>query len=82
MKAYVNMGLPTDGRIRFFVGYSGWDAGQLDREVHQHVWAVAPQPETSRILNVEGESYWYKVVRSLGRSYRNWLYHPTNPKLN
>lgn len=40
VKAYVNMGLPTDGRIRFFVGYSGWDAGQLDREVHQHVWAV------------------------------------------
>ena len=43
VKSYVNMGLPTEGIIRFFVGYSGWDPGQLEEEITRHVWAVAPR---------------------------------------
>lgn len=27
---YVNAGYPLDGTLRFFVGYSGWEAGQLE----------------------------------------------------
>ena len=83
VKSYLNMGLPTEGKIRFFIGYSGWEIGQLDNEISNHVWAVAPQIiDTQILLNNEGESYWYDVVRTMGPSYRNWLYHPTNPKLN
>ena len=82
VKSYVNMGLPTKGKIRFFIGYSGWDAGQLDTEISHHVWAVAPQPTSQSILQDDDDAFWYKIVRTLGPAYRNWLYHPTNPKLN
>ncbi len=82
LKAYVNMGLPTEGLIRFFVGYSGWGPGQLDDEIRTHVWAVAPRPANSEILREDGDSFWYRIVRSMGAPYRNWLYHPLNPQFN
>jgi len=82
VKSYVNMGLPTEGRIRFFVGYSGWDPGQLEEEISRHVWAVAPQPANSEILRDNDDSFWYHTVRLMGANYRNWLYHPLNPQFN
>lgn len=82
VKAYVNMGLPTDGLIRFFVGYSGWDSRQLEEEIENHVWAVVPQPANRDILHEDGDAFWYRTVRSMGEPYRHWLYHPLNPQLN
>ncbi len=82
VKSYVNMGLPTEGIIRFFVGYSGWDPGQLEEEITRHVWAVAPRPANSEILREDGDSFWYHIVRSMGAKYRNCLYHPLNPQFN
>jgi len=82
VKSYVNMGLPTEGLIRFFVGYSGWDPGQLLEEIGKHVWAVAPRPANSEILREDGDSFWYHIVRSMGSEYRNWLYHSLNPQFN
>ena len=44
---YVNSGYEIDGHLRFFVGYSGWEKGQLQSELDQDVWAVAdPLPAT------------------------------------
>lgn len=82
VKNYVNTGNPTEGVIRFFVGYSGWDPGQLEEEIANHVWAVAPRPANSEILREDGDSFWYHIVRSMGEPYRNWLYHPLNPQFN
>lgn len=82
IKSYINMGFPTEGLIRFFVGYSGWDPGQLEEEIGNHVWAVTPRPADSEILREDGDSFWYKVVKTMGPDYRNWLYHPLNPQFN
>lgn len=82
VKSYVNMGLPTEGKIRFFVGYSGWSPGQLCEEMSNHIWAVVPQPATAEILREEGDSFWYQIVRGMGEAYRNWLYHPLDPQMN
>lgn len=82
VRSYINMGLPTEGKIRFFIGYSGWDPHQLDQEIDRHVWAVAPLSSNAEIFNEDGDSAWYRLVRTLGPKYRNWLYHPVNPQLN
>ena len=29
-------------KMRFFIGYSGWDAGQLEDELHDNAWLIAP----------------------------------------
>lgn len=82
VKSYVNMGLETEGKMRFFVGYSGWDPYQLESEIENHVWAVAPEEACAEIFRQEGDSFWYRIVRLLGKPYRNWLYHPVNPQYN
>ena len=82
VKQYINMGLPTKGHIRFFIGYSGWSVGQLKKEIDNHVWAVAPRPANKEILREDGDSFWYRTVRSMGKKYRNWLYHPLDPQCN
>jgi len=39
-------GAPTDpASLRFFIGYAGWDAGQLDREMDIGSWHVVPASE-------------------------------------
>lgn len=82
VKSYINMGLETEGKIRFFVGYSGWEPFQLEEELDNNVWAVVPKPEIDTLFQEEGESLWHRVVRSLGGSHRNWLYHPIDPHYN
>ncbi len=82
VKQYINMGLDTEGKIRFFVGYSGWDPYQLEDELDNNVWAVAQQPPIAELFNDNGDSLWHRVVRTLGDSYRNWLYHPIDPQYN
>ncbi len=83
MKNYVNSGYPLEGHIRFFVGYSGWEAGQLDRECLDDVWAVTPTPFTpEQALTGTDDAYWHKTVRAMGASYATWLRHPKNPSLN
>lgn len=82
MLDYVNSGYPTEGKIRFFIGYSGWDIGQLDGELRKSVWAVTDIPEIDTLLTGEENSYWHNLVRSMGKRYRGWLYHPQNPMVN
>lgn len=79
----VNDGYKLDGSIRFFLGYSGWSNGQLEGELSRNVWAVAPRlEEASEMLSGDGDAYWHRAVRSLGPSFRGWLYHPRNPMVN
>ena len=79
----VNDGYKLDGSIRFFLGYSGWSNGQLEDELSRNVWVVAPRlEEASEMLSGDGDAYWHRAVRSLGPSFRGWLYHPRNPMVN
>jgi len=57
--------LVTDDAImmRFFVGYSGWTAGQLEEEISQGGWLVAVG--TKELIFSEDEEQWnglYKVI--------------------
>lgn len=80
---YVNDGLPIEGCVRFFVGYSGWSVEQLDIEISQRTWAVADmQTPPGMTLTGSDDSYWHRHVRQLGNAYRGWRYHPQNPHCN
>ena len=45
---YVNAGYPLEGFVRFCLGYSGWDVGQLDDELKNNVWAVTSMKQAAR----------------------------------
>jgi len=68
-------------QIRFFLGYSGWSAGQLERELKEDSWVIARvKPEI--IMNNRGEDTWKRVLRGLKNKYRIWADFPDSPEMN
>lgn len=82
LEDYLNSGYPVEGKIRFFIGYSGWSAGQLEEEVENHAWAVAPIVSNETLMTETEDSMWHKMVRELGEEFRGWRYHPVNLHAN
>lgn len=80
---YVNSGYPLEGALRFFVGYSGWSAGQLEEEIESEVWALSENPcDTRQLLRDFGDHYWHRRVRDMGEPYRAWQLLPRNVSSN
>lgn len=51
--------------LRLFLGYSGWGPGQLESELTQGAWVVAPLSQEI-LFSTEVDSMWESVWRSLG----------------
>lgn len=81
VKEIINMGAITRGNIRFFVGYSGWEKGQLRGELDRYEWAVGKCNPVDLLLLEENEA-WRKAVSDMGERYRVWLNIPIDAALN
>ena len=68
-------------QIRFFLGYSGWSAGQLEKELKEDSWVIAKiRPDI--IMDNSGIDTWKKVLKSLNNKYRIWADFPESPEMN
>jgi len=67
--------------IRFFIGYSGWSAGQLENEIKRDSWMISPLNFDIPMQQNE-PNIWEKYMESLGKKYRLWTRYPVNPNLN
>lgn len=54
-----------DACTRMVVGYAGWDAGQLDIELADGSWLLAPV-EADLIFNTAVDRLWETAIRRLG----------------
>ena len=54
-----------DPGVRMVVGYAGWGSGQLDVELAQGAWLMAPV-ETDLIFETSAEKMWETAIRRLG----------------
>lgn len=52
-------------RFRLFLGYAGWGPGQLEHELAQGSWLLAPV-SSHMIFDVAEEAMWERVLRDLG----------------
>ncbi len=68
-------------QIRFFLGYSGWSAGQLERELKENSWVIA-KIKSDIILNNQVDNTWKRVLRSFKNKYRMWADFPESPDMN
>jgi putative transcriptional regulator len=73
---------PYADKIKFFIGYSGWTADQLQNEIKQGSWLVGNPPKSSDVMLANNESFWEQAVRSVGGKHLRWLNYPRNPQLN
>jgi putative transcriptional regulator len=81
LKQQISAGLIQTSDIRFFVGYSGWSAGQLEREIKEDSWLVNDVDENLVLGNLSHES-WADFVKQAGERYSIWENFPENPAMN
>lgn len=67
--------------IRFFVGYSGWDPSQLDRELSEKSWVVS-KATLDQLIPQNPDALWRELIRSLGGDYKIWSNLPSDIILN
>lgn len=68
--------------IKFFLGYSGWTAGQLDTELEQNSWLVSNSYPSQVVFVGDEENLWKEIVIGLGPKYAHIANFPGNPMWN
>ena len=74
--------LIDDKQIKFFLGYSGWDANQLDEELSSHSWVITINEDHKDLLEKPYNSFWKDKMLELGGEYMLWSNSPENPTYN
>jgi putative transcriptional regulator len=81
IREMIRAGSVKPGQIRFFLGYSGWSAGQLERELKEDSWVIARVAPDTLMSSREVDS-WKRVLRSFKNKYRVWADFPDSPDMN
>lgn len=67
--------------LRFFLGYAGWGAGQLDAEIAEGGW-IMTQAVAGDVFSLDPERVWRQVLRRMGGDYAILANFPGDPRLN
>ena len=81
IREMISLGEINNSQIRFFLGYSGWSAGQLERELKEDSWVIT-RVKSDIVLNNRGDDTWKRVLRSFKSKYRMWADFPDSPEMN
>jgi putative transcriptional regulator len=81
VRQLIKAGKISQAQIRFFLGYSGWSAGQLEHELSENSWVIA-RVKSEIVMNNRGDDTWKKVLRSFKNKYRMWADFPDSPEMN
>ena len=81
-KELINTGLIKKKNIRFFLGYTGWDANQLETEMKANSWILTKNVYENKILNKTSAQFWKERIMDIGGEYLIWSNAPENPILN
>lgn len=81
LKRYILKGHSIEGKVKFFLGYSGWTEGQLGNEISKNSWVVSHAAKEN-VLLADGESFWKNSLEQLGSNYEAWTKYPKDPYLN
>ncbi len=77
LKTLIATGIANEENTRFYLGYAGWDAGQLVSELVRNSWAISTIT-AEQFLNIPPEQMWTTFVNQLGESYEMWTRFPKN----
>jgi len=77
----IALGKISIDEIRFYVGYSGWNPNQLDREITEKSWILS-HTSVEEVINNDPEKLWNSHLKSMGKDYAIWANFPSDPALN
>jgi len=81
LKLQIKLGLVDPKQVRFFLGYSGWEPGQLEEEIKENSWLVADISQ-EELMSINENAMWAESVKAMGGKYKMWENFPENPSLN
>ncbi|MDX2415174.1 MAG: YqgE/AlgH family protein [Bacteroidales bacterium] len=81
LKEYIAAGTLNHDEIRFFLGYSGWGEGQLEKELNENSWVIGNAPP-SAVMTYRTEDTWKMVLRNMNKRYKIWADFPESPEMN
>lgn len=81
-RSLINEGKINKENIRFFLGYTGWNANQLEGELKENSWIITTNNYQSAILSKSSSQFWKEKIIELGGDYLIWSNAPENPILN
>lgn len=77
----IDTGIANTDNVRFFLGYSGWNSGQLVNELTRNSWLVG-KVNSHLLFNTPANQMWKTFVSRMGNEYRMWSRFPKNPENN
>ncbi len=67
--------------FRFFLGYSGWDEGQINEELELNSWIVN-DTSIDNIFSEEPDKLWREILKGMGKKFAILASFPDNPSVN
>ncbi len=68
-------------KIKFFIGYSGWDTTQLTSELEDKSWVTASATR-KLVFDTAIDDIWKESLKHLGGRYEMMINFPIDPQLN
>lgn len=81
-KDLINEGKIKKNNIRFFLGYTGWESHQLEKEMEANSWIISQNVYENKIIGKSATHFWKEKIMELGGDYVIWSNAPENPILN
>ena len=81
LKELISAGAVKPNELRFFLGYAGWSANQLEGEMQENAWLVG---KISPHMVMEGmdSEFWSNTLARYNNKYKAWANFPEDPGLN
>lgn len=81
-KSLLQQDLLSSNQIKLFIGYCGWDAGQLDEEFDENSWVVCDDFHPDLVFLQEQEEVWKEALIAMGPKFAHVANFPINPLWN
>jgi putative transcriptional regulator len=81
LKSLIKSKAITPNQIKFFLGYSGWSANQLDKEMKEESWIVT-KSNLKIVMGKRDKDLWKKILNKMGGKFSVISNYPINPSLN
>lgn len=78
----INAGSLNPKDVRLFLGYSGWDIGQLEREMEENSWIILKGATQEMIFDWDNHDLWKECLKTMGGKYRLMSNYPKDPRMN
>lgn len=82
LKDMLELDFAKPQELRFYLGYAGWSAGQLEIEIKEKSWLIGASNSVLVFDDSPNDMVWRKSVEMLGGEFKDLAHFPIDPQMN